>query len=160
MIRKATTTDAEQICNIYNYYIENTVISFEEAPVSIQQMQKRIKTISEAFPWIVFEVDQQILGYAYATLWKERSAYRYSVESTVYLSPQAVGQSLGTQLYKHLISQLKQTEIHSVIACIALPNMASIALHEKIGYKKVAHFKQVGRKFDQWIDVGFWELII
>jgi phosphinothricin acetyltransferase len=160
MIRTATTTDAEQICNIYNEYIEHTCISFEEKPVSIKQMQQRIKDIKTSFPWLVFEVDQQILGYAYASTWKTRSAYRYSVESTVYLSANAAGQGIGSQLYSALIAELKETDAHSVIGCIALPNIASIALHEKMGFEKVAHFKEVGRKFDQWIDVGFWELVL
>ncbi len=160
MIRTATTADAEQICNIYNHYIEQSWISFEEKPVSIKQMQQRIKDISASFPWLVYAVDQQILGYAYASRWKTRSAYRYSVESTVYLSKQGIGQGIGSQLYVALIAELKETDAHSVIGCIALPNVASIALHEKIGFEKVAHFKEVGRKFDQWIDVGFWELIL
>ena len=160
MIRTVTTRDAEQICNIYNHYIKHTCISFEESPVSIKQMQQRIKDISASFSWLVYEIDQQILGYAYASRWKTRSAYRYSVESTVYLSQQAAGQGIGSQLYAALIAELKETDAHSVIGCIALPNEASIALHEKIGFEKVAHFKEVGRKFDEWIDVGFWELVL
>ena len=160
MIRTATTADAEQICNIYNHYIKHSCISFEEKPVSMKQMQQRIKDISVSFPWLVYEIDQQILGYAYASTWKTRSAYRYSVESTIYLSEQATGQGIGSQLYAALIAVLKQTDTHSVIGCIALPNVASIALHENIGFEQVAHFKEVGRKFDHWVDVGFWELIL
>ncbi|MCK5917651.1 MAG: N-acetyltransferase [Cocleimonas sp.] len=160
MIRIATTRDAEQICTIYNNYIEHTWISFEENTVSIKQMQQRIKDISASFPWLVYEVDQQVLGYAYASTWKMRSAYRYSIESTVYLSKQATGQGIGGQLYAALMAELKETDAHSVMGCIALPNEASIALHEKAGFEKVAHFKEVGRKFDQWIDVGYWELIL
>ena len=159
MIRLATPIDAEQICNIYNHYIKNSCISFEEKPVSIKKMQQRINDISTSFPWLVYEREQQILGYAYASVWKTRSAYRYSVESTIYCSQQAVGKGIGSQLYSALIALLKQTDTHSVIGCIALPNAGSIALHEKMGFEKVAHFKEVGRKFDRWVDVGFWALI-
>jgi phosphinothricin acetyltransferase len=160
MIRLATPDDAKDICTIYNTYIENTTISFEETPVSVEQMQQRINAIGESFPWLVYTIDQQVVGYAYASRWKARSAYRYSVESTIYLSEQITGQGIGSQLYQALIAELKQTKAHSVIACIALPNAASIALHERIGFEKVAHFKEVGRKFDRWIDVGFWERLL
>jgi phosphinothricin acetyltransferase len=160
MIRAATPIDAEQICNIYNHYIKSTIISFEENPVSVPQMQARIIEIGDSFPWLVFEKDQKILGYAYASIWKTRSAYRHSVESTIYLSKKATGEGIGSTLYSALITELKTTDAHCLIACIALPNTASIGLHEKVGFKKIAHFKDVGKKFEQWIDVGFWQQIL
>jgi phosphinothricin acetyltransferase len=159
MIRTATVADAEQICDIYNNYIENTIISFEQEPVSVSQMQTRI-TEGASFPWLVFEEDQTILGYAYASIWKTRSAYRHSVESTIYISNQATGKGIGSKLYSTLITELRTTDAHCLIACIALPNAASIGLHEKVGFEKNAHFKEVGKKFGQWIDVGFWELML
>lgn len=160
MIRAATPIDAEQICDIYNHYIENTIISFEENPISVPQMQARIIEIGSSFPWLVFEKDQKILGYAYATIWKARSAYRHSVESTIYLSKHARGEGIGSKLYSALIAELQTTSTHCLIACIALPNTASVGLHEKVGFKKIAHFKEVGKKFKQWIDVGFWEKML
>jgi len=160
MIRVATSADAEQICDIYNYYIENTMISFEEIPVSIAEMQARITEIGGTFPWLVFAKDQRILGFAYASRWKARSAYRHSVESTVYLSKQATGKGIGSKLYKRLIALLQTTDAHCLIGCIALPNEASVGLHEKLGFKKNAHFKEVGKKFGQWVDVGFWEKML
>ncbi len=99
-------------------------------------------------------------GYAYASEWKSRCAYRYSVETTVYLHPDARGKGIGTLLYQELIRKLSKLELHAAIGGIALPNDASVALHEKIGFKKAAHFKQVGYKFNKWVDVGYWELIL
>ncbi len=160
MIRKATGRDAAAICDIYNYYVENTVITFEEELVSPEDMQNRIETIGKTLPWIAWEEDGVIQGYAYASPWNVRSAYRHSVESTVYLDPKSIGKGLGRALYEALISQLKDLAIHSIIGGIALPNEASVALHEKLGYQKAAHYKEVGWKMNRWIDVGYWQLIV
>ncbi|HCE45566.1 MAG TPA: phosphinothricin acetyltransferase [Lentisphaeria bacterium] len=159
MIRKARTSDAEKICSIYNYYIENTVITFEEVPLSARGMAKRIKDTGKDFPWIVYVEGGQVLGYAYTTKWKTRSAYRHTLESTVYLHHDAVGKGIGTKLYKTLLPMLKKKGYHAVVGCLAIPNKGSTALHEKFGFKKVAHFKEVGLKFGKWIDVGYWELV-
>ena len=160
MIRIVKPEDAGDIAEIYNHYILNSTITFEEIPVTVEEMGERIKSINSGFPWIVYENDRQILGYAYACKWKPRSAYKHSVESTVYLRHDKFKKGLGFLLYSELIRRLVMLDFHTVIGGIALPNEASIALHEKLGFKKVAHFKEVGFKFDQWIDVGYWELII
>ena len=160
IIRKATVNDAEIICTIYNYYIENTIISFEERPVSVEDMQNRINKVTNVLPWLISEDRGAITGYAYADTWMSRSAYQYTVKSAIYLDSRYKGQGIGTRLYQLLISELRQLSMHSVMGIIALPNPASIALHEKLGFEKVAHFKQVGRKFDKWIDVGYWELLL
>ena len=161
MIRKAELTDSGAICKIYNHYIENTIVTFEEAPVSKPEMTARISAVlDESFPWLVYCSDQQVLGYAYAGPWKSRSAYNYSVEVTVYLDHNFTGKGIGSALYTSLISDIKEKGMHAVFGGIALPNEASIALHEKLGFSKVAHFKEVGFKFGQWIDVGYWELLL
>jgi len=160
MIRPATASDAPAIAAIYNPYIAGTTISFEENQVSDQEMAQRIKDVTVNLPWYVFESDGQIVGYAYATPWRTRCAYRLSVESSVYIAAKHAGKGIGTQLYRTLIDGLRQRGICVVIGGIALPNSASIALHERIGFEKVAHFKKVGRKFEQWIDVGYWELMM
>ena len=98
-----------------------------------------------------------ITGYAYATKWKARSAYRFAVETTVYLADGLARQGLGSRLYEELFGLLKERQIHAAIGGIALPNDASVALHEKFGMRKVAHFEQVGFKFGKWVDVGYWE---
>lgn len=159
MMRSVRYQDAEQIAAIYNYYVEHTVVTFEEEIVSSADITKRIeKVLALNLPWIVVEEQGVILGYAYAGKWRERSAYRFSVETTVYLAPDAQGRGLGTALYQELIEQLKALDVNAVIGGVTLPNDASVALHEKIGMKKVGHFPEVGFKFDQWFDVGFWQL--
>jgi L-amino acid N-acyltransferase YncA len=160
MIRQATFDDAAAICGIYNPYVADSVITFEEEAVSVQAMRSRIADVTERYPWLLFEQDQQIAGYAYATAWRARAAYRHSVESTVYLSPRFQRQGIGTKLYRELLSRLRAQAVHQVIGGIALPNAGSVALHEALGFKKVAHFTEVGRKFDRWIDVGYWQLAL
>lgn len=159
MIRQAVATDAEAIARIYNYYILDTTVTFEEQPVAPAQMAERIAAvIAASLPWLVVEQDGSILGYARASKWKERSAYRFSVETTIYLAPHCQGKGIGTNLYQHLLKQLKDLELHLAIGGVALPNAASVALHEKLGFRKVAHFNEVGFKFGTWIDVAYWQL--
>jgi len=160
MIRNASIKDAANICNIYNHYIANTIITFEEEPVAVSEMEKRISAIIPSLPWIVYEEKGRVIGYAYACKWKERSAYRLSVETAIYLDKDAVGKGIGKMLYQHLLNELKKLSIHAVIGGISLPNETSQRLHEKMGFKKVSHFAEVGFKFDKWIDVGYWEKIL
>ena len=161
MIRDARTDDAEAIASIYNYYVVHTPVTFEEEPVKASQMAVRLDdVVSSSLPWIVLEQDSIIVGNAYATKWKARSAYRFSVESTVYLAQHAVGQGLGTHLYHALIDRLRSLGINTVVGGITLPNPASVALHEKIGMRKVAQFERIGYKFSVWRDVGYWQMCL
>ena len=158
MIRTATAGDADAIARIYNHYVANTIITFEEQAVSSEEMAARIAEIAAAsLPWLVAELDGSIVGYAYASKWKGRCAYRFSAECTVYLDPDCVGRGYGTMLYGRLFAALRERGMHAVIGGVALPNPASVALHEKLGMRKVAHFGEVGYKFDRWIDVGYWQ---
>tara|TARA_R110000868_G_scaffold14805_31_gene68629 strand:- start:1303 stop:1722 length:420 start_codon:yes stop_codon:yes gene_type:complete len=137
------------------------VITFEEVKVSAEEMEQRLKTAqTNELPWLVAEQDSVVVGYAYASKWKERSAYRHSVEVTVYVAHTSSRQGIGRCLYKHLFKELKARGINAVMGGIALPNSASIALHESFGLEKVAHFKQVGCKFGQWIDVAYWQKLL
>jgi L-amino acid N-acyltransferase YncA len=159
MIRPVTENDSEVITRIYNHYILNTIITFEVQEVSAQEIARRIAEITSAsLPYLVTEHDGQVVGYAYASKWKSRFAYRFSVECTVYIDPAFPGKGFGSALYRVLLEQLRERGIHAAIGGIALPNPVSVALHEKLGFKKVAHFSEVGFKFDKWIDVGYWEL--
>ena len=158
MIREASAADAAAIARIYNHYIANTVVTFEEEPVSADEIARRMAEVrAGALPWLVAERDGRVAGYAYARPWHTRSAYRYSVESTVYLDAADVGRGLGTQLYTELFPLLQARRVHVVIGGISLPNEASAALHEKFGLRKAAHFTEVGFKFERWIDVGYWQ---
>ncbi|MEM9547996.1 MAG: arsinothricin resistance N-acetyltransferase ArsN1 family B [Bacteroidota bacterium] len=160
MIRPAVPDDAIQMTDIYNYYIINTTVTFEKTPISVGEMKDRLQRTTMKYPWLVIEIDNRVQGYAYATDWKPRGAYRHSVESTVYLRNGQSGYGYGSQLYSKLIEELQKLNVHTVIGGIAQPNEGSIALHEKFGFVKVAHFKEVGYKFDRWIDVAYWQLIM
>jgi L-amino acid N-acyltransferase YncA len=157
-VRPAAADDSEAVGLIYRHYVLHTTISFEEQPVCTVEMAERIADVlSSALPWVVAEHAGRVVGYAYAGKWKGRYAYRHSVETSVYLDPQFTGRGIGTQLYRELLAMLRDRSIHVAIGGIALPNAASVALHERLGFRKVAHFKEVGYKFGQWIDVGYWQ---
>ena len=161
LIREAATGDAGDIVKIYNHYITHSVATFEEEPLTSQGMASRIMEVqASGLPWLVAERDGRVIGYAYAGKWKGRCAYRHSVESTVYVEPETRGRNIGTGLYERLLEELRERSIHTVIGGIALPNPASIALHERLGFSKIAHFREVGFKFDRWIDVGYWQAIL
>ena len=161
MIRDALPDDAAAIAAIYNHYIEHTVVTFEEATIPPAEVQRRIDARQAmGLPWLVAAPDDEVAGYAYASRWKERSAYRNSVEVTVYLHKDAGGRGLGTRLYRALFERLRERGAHAAIGGIVLPNPASVALHEKMGMEKVAHFKEVGYKFGRWLDVGYWQRLL
>lgn len=158
MIRPVTISDAEAICRIYNYYVTESIITFEESPVGVDEMESRIADVTKELPWLVFEEKQGVVGYSYASRWKSRCAYRYSVESTVYVDPSFKNKKIGSLLYSELIEILREKKFHSILAGIALPNEHSVKLHEKFGFINVARLKEVGWKFEDWIDVGYWQL--
>ena len=159
-IRAVLPSDVASIASIYNHYVRTCIATFEEIEVSEQEMATRIEAVqSQHLPWLVITDQQTLLGYAYASPWKARSAYRFSVEVTVYLSPGASGKGVGFSLYQALFRQLEQLPVHSVLAGISLPNEASVKLHEKMGMRKIAHFSEIGYKFGRWIDTGNWQLV-
>ena len=159
IIRPARDADADVICAIYNHYVATTTISFEEAPVAPAEMAQRIAAVLEAdLPWLVMLEGETLIGYAYATKWRVRAAYRYSVESSIYIAPERAGQGAGRLLYEALLAALRERGLHLVIGGIAQPNEASVHLHERLGFQKVAHFSEVGLKFGRWIDVAYWQL--
>jgi phosphinothricin acetyltransferase len=158
VIRSATLADAHSIADIYNPYVAETVITFEEHAVSAQDIEERISKVIDAhLPWIVAEQDGEVRAYAYATPWRARAAYRFSVETSVYVDRQHIGKQLGTKLYDELLRRLIPLGTHAAIGGIALPNDQSVSLHERLGFTKVAHFHEVGLKFGRWIDVGYWQ---
>jgi phosphinothricin acetyltransferase len=160
-VRSALATDAEAIARIYNYYIQNTVITFEEEPVSAAIMAARVSEVQGAsLPWLVADIENVVVGYAYANKWKARSAYRRSVETTIYLESGREGGGIGSKLYTELLSILRARGVHAAIGGAALPNEASRALHEKLGFEHVGTFRQVGFKHDRWVDVAYWQVLL
>ncbi|MDR2102673.1 MAG: GNAT family N-acetyltransferase [Treponema sp.] len=160
MIRPVKIGDARAIAEIYNYYIEHTVITFEETPLSPADMENRIRNITAHYPWFVYEEAGEPIGYTYINKWKERSAYRFAAEDSLYLKHGWEGRGLGGKLMAALLEAVKKTDIHSVTAGITLPNERSVALHEKWGFIKAACFKEIGYKQERWLDVGYWELLL
>lgn len=159
MIREATEQDAEAIAEIYRYYIQNTVITFEESDVDAIDITGRINKVRESgFSWLVAVENEEVVGYAYASSWNDRTAYRHTAEITVYLLHTAQAKGWGTKLYESLLLSLRHQRIHTVIGSITLPNPASVAIHEKFGMVKVGHFTEIGYKFDKWLDVGYWQM--
>ncbi|MDR2258527.1 MAG: GNAT family N-acetyltransferase [Treponema sp.] len=160
MIRPVNAADAPAICGIYNYYIANTAISFEETPVSAAEMEDRIRTVTAKYPWFVREEAGEVLAYAYVNTWKERIAYRYAAELSIYVKYGKEGRGFGKKLMTRLLEAVKKTEIHALVSGITMPNDRSVALHEKFGFQKIAQFNEIGFKLDKWLDVGYWELVI
>ena len=158
-IRNVNLTDAAQIAEIYNYYIKNTHQTFETEPLTPEEMRERIEEIRENYPYLVAEENGEIYGYAYATQFKMRQAYEFSAEVSIYVKADAKQKGIGTQIYDKLFEELKETDIHAIVAGISLPNDGSVRFHEKLGFTKVAHFREVGYKLGRWVDVGYWELI-
>lgn len=158
--RPIAEADLEAVTAIYNHYIAHSIATFEEVAIDADEMRRRVAAVTErGLPWLVAERDGAVVGYAYATPWKQRVAYRYSVESTIYLASDHLGQGTGSRLYGELLGQLRaRDDIHVIIGGISLPNEASVRLHERMGMHKVAHFEAVGFKFGTWIDVGYWQL--
>lgn len=161
VIRGATAADAAGMARIYNHYVTGTIVTFEEEPVCEAEIAQRVEEIrSMALPWLVAEHDGGLAGYAYAGRWKGRRAYRHSVEVTIYLDPGLQRCGIGSRLYRDLLAALPGRGIHAALAGIALPNPASVALHEKFGFEQVAHFREVGFKLGRWIDVGYWQRML
>jgi phosphinothricin acetyltransferase len=156
----ATCADAEAVCAIYNHYVAHTIVTFEEQLVTPADMQSRIAVVLEKLPWLVLEHDGAIAGYAYASPWKARSGYRFAAESSIYLAPAQTGRGFGSRLYASLLENLRARNIHCVIGGAALPNPASVALHERLRFTKVAHFRENGFKFGGWIDVAYWQRLL
>ncbi|MGH8135155.1 MAG: arsinothricin resistance N-acetyltransferase ArsN1 family B [Steroidobacteraceae bacterium] len=160
MIRPAATADAPQIAGIYNHHVRETVVTFEEQLIADDEMARRIAETTATYPWLVSEIDGVVAGYACASSWKRRSAYRFAAESTIYMAAQFCGRGLGLELYRALIAEMRSRGLHCAIGGISLPNLASIALHEKLGFKHIGQFREIGWKFGRWVDVGYWELVL
>ena len=152
-IRLAKPSDARSLLDIYAPYIENTAITFEYEVPTIEEFATRIAKTLEKYPYLVAEEDGLISGYAYASTYYARAAYDWAVELSVYVSQDAREKGVGSKLYDKLEDLLDQMGYMHFLACISLPNEASLALHRKRGYKQVAHFPKIGYKFERLHDI-------
>jgi L-amino acid N-acyltransferase YncA len=157
-IRNAQATDAAAIHAIYSPIVSDTVISFETEPPSVQELATRIDKTQHTLPWLVGVGEQgEVLGYVYASKFRERAAYQWTVEVTAYVHEQARGQGVARRLYGALFERLVTLGYFQAIATITLPNAASVALHEAMGFKAAGLFQCVGHKLGAWRDVGYWQ---
>lgn len=160
MIRRVELQDAKAITAIYNEYVAHSVVTFETEPLREEDMRSRMVDISSSFPYYVCEVEGKVVGYCYAHAWKERMAYRNTLETTVYVHSGYHGKGIGTALMVQLIEACRREGYHVLIACLTEPNEASAMLHRALGFRKVSLFKEVGVKFGRWLDVADYELIL
>lgn len=156
-IRLATEADAEAFADIYAPVVRDTAISFEMVPPDAAEFRERLRNVLRLAPWLVREDDGCVTGYAYATTFRARPAYRFTVETAVYVRESHRGRGVGRSLYDELLPRLVRQGFRRVIAGVTLPNAASVALHEGVGFTPVGVFRAVGFKFGKWHDVGFWE---
>jgi phosphinothricin acetyltransferase len=159
-IRLATTADAPAIQAIYSPIVRETAISFEVEPPSVEEMRHRIASILAVHPWLVCEEGGTLQGYAYASRHRERAAYQWSVDVSVYVHAHWRGQRVGQALYTALFAILRTLGYHNVYAGIALPNPASVALHEAMGMELVGVYRHTGYKLGRWHDVGWWQGVL
>ena len=157
-VRLATEDDAEGMLAIYAPVVRETAISFELEPPSVEEFRGRIRATLSGHPWLVCEIDGVIAGYAYASEYKSRAAYRWSVETTVYVSAHFRRRGVGRAVYSALLERLRALGFYNALAAIALPNDASVGLHESLGFKHLGTMRNVGFKLGGWHDVGWWQL--
>ncbi|MCP5367733.1 MAG: N-acetyltransferase [Hyphomicrobiales bacterium] len=159
-LRPVRAEDAAAIQAIYAPIVAETIISFEEEPPSVAEMAARIAATLPAYPYLVAERGGQVVGYAYASQHRARAAYRKSVDVTVYVAESARRAGVGQALYRALLDDLRRRGFHAAFAGIALPNPGSVGLHESVGFTPVGVFREVGFKFGQWRDVGWWQCLL
>lgn len=157
LIRPATIEDATSIAEIYMPYVESLSVSFEQRAPSPKEMARRIESVLETYPWLIAESDGEIVGYAYASRFRERWAYRFAVETAIYIASHRQREGIGRQLYMALIRTLSAQGYTQALATIALPNEGSIDMHEAVGFRRAGVWRGVGFKHGEWRDVGLWQ---
>ncbi len=157
-VRQATETDGADILRIYGQYISMTAVTFETELPSLSDFEARVKSISEQYPYLLYFVDDKIIGFAYASSFRERHAYRFSVETSIYLDMNFRGRGIGTKLYKKLLNILRSQGYYTAYSGITVPNEHSLNLHKKLGFTEVGVFSNAGYKLGSWRDVRWLQL--
>ena len=156
-IRTASEADAAALLAIYAPFVERTAVSFETTPPGVDEFAARIRKSLARWTWLVAEVDGAIAGYAYGSRHRERAAYDWSVETSAYVDPRFQRRGIGAALYRALLDALAAQGYCNAFAGIALPNAASVALHAQLGFEPIGVFRRIGRKFDAWHDVAWFQ---
>ncbi|MEZ5495591.1 MAG: N-acetyltransferase family protein [Gammaproteobacteria bacterium] len=160
IIRNVLNSDIPQVVEILNHYVRNDSCTFQINTYSISEISEKIAEITKVYPYIVMEEGNEVIGFAYASRWREKNAYDKSAETTIYLNPKHKYRGLGKILYQELIEQLREKNFRLLVACLTLPNPSSVRLHESLGFEKVGEFKDAGYKFNRWYNVGFWQKVL
>jgi L-amino acid N-acyltransferase YncA len=160
VIRTFEVGDVAHACRLTNHFIQHTAVHFGASPVEVEEIAAQWVAGRERYPWVAAEVAGEFAGFAKAGLWRAREAYSLTAEVTVYVEPRFHRRGVGRALYAELLSQLRAAGFHTAVGGITLPNAASVALHEGLGFRHVGVFREVGRKFELWHDVGWWQLML
>lgn len=153
-LRAAEASDSYAICEIYNFYIQNSVVTFDENTMEVRQWEEKLEYLKkQKLPFIVAVSDSgELLGFAYVAPWRQKSAYRTTVEDSIYLRPASTGKRIGTKLLEQLLIEAKEAGVKEVVAVISDSGAdSSVRLHEQFGFKKQGHLAKVGYKFDRWL---------
>ena len=156
-LRTASVADAAALAKIYEYYVKNTTVSFEYDPPSVSEFAERISHKMQKYPYLVAEDDGRPVGYAYASEYRERRAYDWSVELSIYVDKDERSCGIGTLLYTALLALLREQNFASAYACITIPNSPSVSFHEEMGFALIGHFHRAGYKHGNWLDVAWYE---
>ena len=157
-IRLINETDTQAVLDIYKYYVDHTIISFEYEAPTLEEYSQRIKTNTEKYPWVVCLCKNKIIGFAYGSTHRYRTAYQWSPESTIYLAPNFHTKGIGRILYETLLSLLKVQGHYNLFAGVALPNEKSVGFHRALGFEEIGIFKKVGYKHGNWHDTHWFQL--
>ena len=150
VVRPATLDDLDAVKTIYDGYVESSIATFDTAPSTLSHWEERL-------PRMYVACDPGVVGFAYASVYRPRPAYDNTVETTIYLAPSATGRGVGRLLYSTLLARLDRDGVHTAVAVVATPNPASVALHEELGFTEVGALREVGHKFDRWVDTVFYQ---
>ena len=159
-IRATTPDDFGAMARLTNHYIRHTAVHFSTTDVTAADFEAHWRESHETYPWFTAEIDGVFAGYAKSGMWRERDAYRLTVETAIYVESDAHGKGVGRALYRALLDELRARGFHTAVAGATLPNDASVKFHESLGFNTVGVFREVGRKFDRWHDVIFWQKML
>jgi phosphinothricin acetyltransferase len=160
LVRTFEERDVGPACRLTNHFIEHTAVHFGTKPGSEREFAELWKAGREKFPWLAAEQEGEFAGYAKAGTWRPRDAYALTAEVTVYIDPRYHRRGIGRALYSELLARLRAAGFHTAVGGVTLPNAGSVGLHESMGFRRVGVFREVGRKFDQWHDTEWWQLIL
>jgi phosphinothricin acetyltransferase len=159
-VRRVEDPDIDRIRTIINHFIATSTFNFRTEPQTVQEWRSDWQRLHESHPWLVAVDEGRVVGVAYAVPWNPRSAYRWTVETSVYVDPEGQRRGVGDALYANLLGRLRRQGFHGAVAVIALPNQPSVRLHERHGFTPVGVLRNAGFKLGAWHDVGYWQRVL